>query len=141
MGQTETETENVINSCPSAPRSPDKERRTHRRVALIQPMKCVRCTDDDGRTATDEIRNISEGGLCLDQSNHRGLIHENDYLKLFVPIPQHDTDRDALCMLVGQVIWCCEDEVGVAFVAPSRESLDTIRAFIDAPRLALHVEV
>jgi hypothetical protein len=102
-------------------------------------MKCVR--DDDGEAFTDEVRDISEGGLCLFQSEHLGSIHQDEFLKLYVPIPQHDTDRDALCLLVGQVVWCSAERVGVAFVAPSRESLDTIRAFIHDPRLALSVEV
>lgn len=100
------------------------ERRRHRRAAL----RCrVQYIHDDALFA-DCLEDISEGGLRLGGATKIPL---RERVKLFVPVPvaQHH-DRDALCLIWGEVIWRSAGQTGVRFLEPCPESLRQIREFV-----------
>lgn len=102
----------------------EHERRQSHRAALTVRVQYIY---DDGLFA-DRLEDISEGGLRLGGATKIPL-HEQ--VKLFVPVPtlaQHD--RDALCLIWGEVIWRSSGYTGLRFVEPSPESLRQIREYV-----------
>ena len=111
------------------------ERRQYLRAAL----RCrVQYIHDDG-LFTDCAEDISEGGLRLGGATRIPL---REQVKLFLPVPvAAHHDREALCLLQGEVIWRAKGRTGVRFVEPSPESLRQIREYVrragfEAKRLA-----
>jgi hypothetical protein len=100
------------------------ERRQYLRTAL----RCrVQYIHDDGLFA-DCVEDISEGGLRLGGTTKLPLRQQ---VKLFLPVPvDAHHDRDALCLLQGEVIWRGGGSTGVRFVEPSPESLRQIREYV-----------
>lgn len=113
----------------------DSERRQHLRTALRCRVQYIH----DDSLFTDCAQDISEGGLRLGGATKIPL-RERVKLLLPVPVAAHH-DRDALCLLQGEVIWRSEGSTGVRFVEPSPESLRQIREYVrcaglEARRLA-----
>jgi len=100
------------------------ERRQYQRTALRCRVQYVH----EDSLFTDCAQDISEGGLRLVGATKIPL---RERVKLFLPVPvAAHHDRDALCLLQGEVIWRSEGSTGVRFVEPSPENLRQIREYV-----------
>jgi hypothetical protein len=81
---------------------------------------------------TNHAINISEGGLCLADADSIP-VPMNDIVRLFIPLPRRNSEKVALCLLIGKGVWRDKGQMGIQFISPSDGVLAWIREYIARP--------
>ena len=102
----------------------EANRRTHDRVPLAERARCVGAA---GMERSEQVLDVSEGGLRLRQSSMFQLYAQ---MEVFLPLPTEGPEGPVLCPVKGVIVWRNQHGMGIKFIDLTEETVLKLRDFI-----------
>ena len=103
----------------------EANRRKCERVPL---QEWARCVGAGGRERSEQVLDLSVGGLRLKQSSMFQLYAQ---MEVFLPLPSDGPAGPVLCPVEGVIVWRNQHGMGIKFSELSDETVARLRQFIE----------
>ncbi len=108
--------------------SPYRLEANRRKYARASWQEWARCVGAGGLERSEQVLDLSEGGLRIKQSPMFQLFAK---MEVFLHLPSDGPEGPVLCPVRGVIVWRNQHGMGIKFTDPSDETVDKLRKFIE----------